>query len=191
MQFCIKFSTNTEKMQEGGKMDLQSRYDDLDNLIRNIDNAIDEVEDKKYMKDYIDDLNYIKYDLENELEEVAEKLEEEQKREEIQMNYEYERSVIQMYENEEDEDIPNLEKALELAEMLAEQERERKWGIQMGENKYSEIIKNYTFEQLVYERSILDKQKENLYIQDKELKEEFKRRLELNRGKNLNNKEEK
>ena len=191
MQFCIKFSTNTEKMQEGGKMDLQSRYDDLDNLIRNIDNAIDEVEDKKYMKDYIDDLNYIKYDLENELEEVAEKLEEEQKREEIQMNYEYERSVIQMYENEEDEDIPNLEKALELAEMLAEQERERKWGIQMEENKYSEIIKNYTFEQLVYERSILDKQKENLYIQDKELKEEFKRRLELNRGKNLNNKEEK
>ena len=178
-------------MQEGGKMDLQSRYDDLDNLIRNIDNAIDEVEDKKYMKDYIDDLNYIKYDLENELEEVAEKLEEEQKREEIQMNYEYERSVIQMYENEEDEDIPNLEKALELAEMLAEQERERKWGIQMEENKYSEIIKNYTFEQLVYERSILDKQKENLYIQDKELKEEFKRRLELNRGKNLNNKEEK
>ena len=172
-------------------MDLQSRYDDLDNLIRNIDNAIDEVEDKKYMKDYIDDLNYIKYDLENELEEVAEKLEEEQKREEIQMNYEYERSVIQMYENEEDEDIPNLEKALELAEMLAEQERERKWGIQMEENKYSEIIKNYTFEQLVYERSILDKQKENLYIQDKELKEEFKRRLELNRGKNLNNKEEK
>ena len=94
MQFCIKFSTNTEEMQEGGKMDLQSRYDDLDNLIRNIDNAIDEVEDKKYMKDYIDDLNYIKYDLENELEEVAEKLEEEQKREEIQMNYEYERSVI-------------------------------------------------------------------------------------------------
>ena len=60
----------------------------------------------------------------------------------------------------------------------------------MEENKYSEIIKNYTFEQLVYERSILDKQKENLYIQDKELKEEFKRRLELNRGKSLNNKKE-
>lgn len=61
----------------------------------------------------------------------------------------------------------------------------------MEENKYSEIIKNYTFEQLVYERSILDKQKENLFIQDKELKEEFKRRLEFNRGKNINNKEEK
>lgn len=61
----------------------------------------------------------------------------------------------------------------------------------MEENKYSEIIKNYSFEQLVYARTILDKQKEDLYIQDKELKEEFKRRLELNRGKSLKNKEEK
>lgn len=60
----------------------------------------------------------------------------------------------------------------------------------MDENKYSEIIKKYNFEQLVYERTILDKKKEDLYIQDKELKEEFKRRLELNRGKNINNKEE-
>ena len=61
----------------------------------------------------------------------------------------------------------------------------------MEDNKYSEIIKKYTFEQLVYERVILDKQKDNLYIQDKELKEEFKRRLVINRGKNLDNKEEK
>lgn len=60
----------------------------------------------------------------------------------------------------------------------------------MDENKYSEIIKKYSFEQLVYERTILDKKKEDLYIQDKELKEEFKRRLELDRGKNINNKEE-
>ncbi len=55
----------------------------------------------------------------------------------------------------------------------------------MDEIKYSEVIKEYSFEQLVYERTILDKKKENLYIQDKELKEEFKRRLELNRGKNI------
>ncbi len=55
----------------------------------------------------------------------------------------------------------------------------------MDEIKYSEVIKKYSFEQLVYERTILDKKKENLYIQDKELKEEFKRRLELNRGKNI------
>ena len=95
MQFCIYISTNTEKMQEGGKvMDYQAIYDDLDNLIRNIDNAIDEIDDIEYMQDYIDGLNYIKYDLENNKEEVAEKLEEEQRREEMQMNYEYERSVI-------------------------------------------------------------------------------------------------
>ena len=50
-------------------MDYQAIYDDLDNLIRNIYNAIDEIEDKDYMKDYIDDLNYIKYDLENNKEE--------------------------------------------------------------------------------------------------------------------------
>lgn len=41
-------------------MDYQSIYDDLDNLIRNIDKAIEEIEDKEYMKDYIDSLNYIK-----------------------------------------------------------------------------------------------------------------------------------
>ncbi len=75
-------------------MNLQDRYDDLDNLIRNIDNAIEEIEDKKYMKDCIDSLNYIKYDLENNKEEVAEKLEEEQRREERQQEYEYERSVV-------------------------------------------------------------------------------------------------
>lgn len=45
------------------------------------------------------------------------------------------------------------------------------------ENRYSEIIKNYTFEQLVYARAILEKEKDNIYIKEKELKEEFKRRL--------------
>ena len=32
----------------------------------------------------------------------------------------------------------------------------------MDEIKYSEVIKEYSFEQLVYERTILDKKKENL-----------------------------
>lgn len=45
-------------------------------------------------------------------------------------------------------------------------------------NRYSEIIKGYTFEQLVYERAILEKEKVNLYVKDKELSNEFKRRLE-------------
>ena len=34
----------------------------------------------------------------------------------------------------------------------------------MEENKYSEIIKSFTFEQLVYERAIVDKEKANIYI---------------------------
>ena len=49
-----------------------------------------------------------------------------------------------------------------------------------GLNKYSEIIKKFSYKELVYERAILDKEKINLYIKDKELKEEFKRRLEEN-----------
>ena len=47
-----------------------------------------------------------------------------------------------------------------------------------SENKYSEIIKKYTYEQLVYESAILKKEKTNLYIKEKELEEEFRRRLE-------------
>ena len=48
----------------------------------------------------------------------------------------------------------------------------------MEDSKYSEIIKKYTYEQLVYERAIVDKEKANLYIKDKELNNEYKRRLE-------------
>ena len=71
-------------------MDTQDRYDELDNIVRTLDILVDDINDKYY----IDLINDIKFEAENELEEVAEKLEEEQKREEIQMNYEYERSVI-------------------------------------------------------------------------------------------------
>lgn len=71
-------------------MDYQDRYDELDNIVRTLDILVDDINDKYY----IDLINDIKFEAENELEEVAEKLEEEQKREEIQMNYEYERSVI-------------------------------------------------------------------------------------------------
>ena len=53
------------------------------------------------------------------------------------------------------------------------------------ENKYSEILKGYTFEQLVYESAILKKEKTNLYIREKELDEEFKRRLENKNGSNV------
>lgn len=66
-------------------MDYQDRYDKLDNIISSIDILIDEISDK----DYIDRLNEIKFDAENEKEEVSEKLEEEQKREERQQEKEY------------------------------------------------------------------------------------------------------
>ena len=70
-------------------MDYQDRYDELDNIVRTLDILADDINDKYY----IDLINDIKFEAENELEEVAEKLEGEQKREEMQMNYEYERSV--------------------------------------------------------------------------------------------------
>ena len=71
-------------------MDYQDRYDELDNIVRTLDILVDDINDKYY----IDLINDIKFEAENELEEVAEKLQEEQRREERQMNYEYERSVV-------------------------------------------------------------------------------------------------
>ena len=71
-------------------MDYQDRYDELDNIVRTLDILVDDINDKYY----IDLINDIKYEAENELEEVSEKLKEEQRREEMQMDYEYERSVV-------------------------------------------------------------------------------------------------
>ena len=48
----------------------------------------------------------------------------------------------------------------------------------MEENKYEEIIARYSFEQLVYEQAILDKEDTILYNKKKALKNEFKKRLE-------------
>ena len=50
----------------------------------------------------------------------------------------------------------------------------------MEENKYEEVIARYTFEQLVYEQAILDKEETNLYNKRKALKNEFRKRLEGN-----------
>lgn len=71
-------------------MDTQDRYDELDNIVRTLDILVDDINDKYY----IDLINDIKFEAENELQEVSEKLEEEQRREERQLEYEYERSVI-------------------------------------------------------------------------------------------------
>lgn len=71
-------------------MDLQDRYDELDNIISSIDILVDEISDK----DYIDRLNEIKFDAQNEIEEIEEKLEKEREEEEKQQEFEYERSVL-------------------------------------------------------------------------------------------------
>ena len=76
--------------KKGEVMDYQNRYDELDNIVRTLDILADDINDKYY----VDLINDIKFEAENELQEVAEKLEEEQRREEMQQEYEYERSVV-------------------------------------------------------------------------------------------------
>lgn len=71
-------------------MELQDRYDELDNLISSLDSLIGELTDKNY----IEQLELIKYEAQNEFEEVSKQLSAEQEREYAEMNYQYERSVI-------------------------------------------------------------------------------------------------
>ena len=51
-------------------MDTQDRYDELDNIVRTLDILADDINDKYY----IDLINDIKFEAENELQEVSEKL---------------------------------------------------------------------------------------------------------------------
>lgn len=71
-------------------MELQDRYDELDNLISSLNSLINELTDKNY----IEQLKLIKFEAQNEFEEVSEQLSAEQEREYAEMNYQYERSVI-------------------------------------------------------------------------------------------------
>jgi hypothetical protein len=71
-------------------MDLQDRYDELDNLISSLDSLMDELTDKNY----IEQLELIKFEAQNEFEEVSKQLSAEQEKEYAEMNYQYERSVI-------------------------------------------------------------------------------------------------
>lgn len=71
-------------------MELQDRCDELDNLISSLNSLMDELTDKNY----IEELELIKFEAQNEFEEVSEQLSAEQEREYAEMNYQYERSVI-------------------------------------------------------------------------------------------------
>lgn len=71
-------------------MDLQERYDELDNIDRSLDVLIDDITDKYF----IDALNEIRYEAQNEMKEIEPKLQEQYDREEQELENEYWRSVI-------------------------------------------------------------------------------------------------
>lgn len=71
-------------------MELQDRYDELDNIILGIDDIVENIKDKYY----IDMLNDLKFEAQTEQEEIEERLRKEYQKEEYQMNYEFERSRI-------------------------------------------------------------------------------------------------
>lgn len=71
-------------------MDYQERYDELDNIVSSINILVDEISDKIY----IDMLNEIKFEAQNELEEIEERLQEENEKEQKEMNYDFERSRL-------------------------------------------------------------------------------------------------
>lgn len=52
------------------------------------------------------------------------------------------------------------------------------------ENKYEDVIAKYTDTQLIYEQAILNEQETILYNKKKAIKEEFKRRLREESGRN-------
>lgn len=69
---------------------MQDRYDELENIVDTLDTLADEITDKYY----IDMINELKYEAQQELEEVEKDIQEEQEAEEKEMNYEYERSRL-------------------------------------------------------------------------------------------------
>ena len=66
-------------------MDLQERYDELDNIVSTLNSLIDEINDESY----IEDLQYIKYQAENERDKVEADLQKEQDKEDKEMNRQY------------------------------------------------------------------------------------------------------
>ena len=70
--------------------ELRDRYDELDNIISSIQILTKEIKDK----DYIERLEIIEFEAQDELNEIIPKLEQLEEKEEEEMNREYERSKI-------------------------------------------------------------------------------------------------
>lgn len=71
-------------------MDIQERYDELDNIESTLRILIDEITDR----DYIEQLQETMFQAQNEKEELEEQLQEQYDREERQQNYECEKSKL-------------------------------------------------------------------------------------------------
>lgn len=70
--------------------DLQDRYDELDDIVRTIDELIDRISDKNY----IDQLKETMYQAMNEKENIEPRLQEQYANEEEELRIEYMRSVL-------------------------------------------------------------------------------------------------
>ena len=71
-------------------MDTQDRFDELDDIVRTLDELIERISDKNY----IDQLRETLYEATNELEKIKPSLEEQYANEEQEMQVEYVRSVL-------------------------------------------------------------------------------------------------
>ncbi len=71
-------------------MDLQDSYDELNNIVRTLDDLIDEITNKEY----IQQLEETKYQAQEELNKISEMLLKEQEENEKMDVYEYQRSVL-------------------------------------------------------------------------------------------------
>lgn len=70
--------------------ELRNKYDELDNIISSLNSLMDDLTDKNY----IEQLELIKYEAQNELDEIEPQIQKLEEEEEREMNREYERSVI-------------------------------------------------------------------------------------------------
>lgn len=71
-------------------MDLQEKYDELDNIISSLNVLLKEITDEYY----VEQLEQTKFEAQNELEEVSKKLQEMRDREEAEQDREYWKEAI-------------------------------------------------------------------------------------------------
>lgn len=70
--------------------ELRNKYDELDNIISSLNSLMDDLTDKNY----IEQLELIKYETQNELDEIEPQIQKLEEEEEREMNREYERSRL-------------------------------------------------------------------------------------------------